>query len=332
MKKIIMLILVIILTCGVFSGCTTTNPTGNNETQKADIKVATLKGPTGMGMVRIMEDNANGITKNNYEFTLAGAPDEIVAKVTTGEADVAAVPTNLAATLYNKTQGKYIMAAINTLGVLYIVQQNTAESGEIKNISDLKGKTIYITGQGSTPEFALDYILKQNGIDTEKDLKIEYKTEHSELATLLTTGKVEIALLPEPFVTQVINSGKISVRLDIAEEWKKVTSDTPLAMGAVIVKKEFADNNKAALDNFLDEYKNSVEYVNSSIEESASLIGKFEIMPEAVAKKAIKKCNIVFIDGDQMADSTNRLLSIFAAADIKSVGGKLPDDGFYYKK
>lgn len=296
------------------------------------MKIATLKGPTGMGMAKLMEDNANGTSANQYDFTLVGAPDEIVSKISTGEVDAAAVPANLGAILYNKTQGKVQMAAVNTLGVLYIVQRNDSKSGGVKTIQDLKGKTLYITGQGSTPEFTLEYILKQNGIDSKKDLKIEYKTEHSELATLIASGKVDLALLPEPFVTQVTGSGDVTIRIDISKEWEKVANNTQLMMGAIIVRKDYVNNNKASFDKFMEEYKASAEFTNTNIDESAGLIAKYGILAEAVAKKAIPKCNIVFIDGDQMKKGASRLFEILSGADIKAVGGKLPDDGFYYKK
>jgi len=340
-KKVLSLTVAAAISMSMLAGCATkgkesdsvNEPTGTpTPVAKTNVNIATLKGPTGMGMAKLMEDNQKGSTANNYNFSIAGAPEEIVAKITTGEVDVAAVPTNLAATLFNKTQGKVQIAAINTLGVLYVVQRNDSKSGEIKNISDLKGKTLYITGQGSTPEFALEYILSQNGIDPKKDIKIEYKTEHSELATLLSTGQVDIAMLPEPFVTQVTGDGKVAVKIDIAKEWEKVANNTPLAMGAIIVRKDFVDKNKAAVDKLMEEYKASANYTNSNIDDSAKLIAKFDIMPEAVAKKAIPKCNIVFKDGEEMKGATSKFLDILAKADIKSVGGKLPDEGFYYKK
>lgn len=340
-RKFLSITMAAAISMSIFTGCTKsgTQPTVTNEptstptpVAKTNINVATLKGPTGMGMAKLMADNEKATTANNYKFSIVGAPEEIVAKITTGEVDVAAVPTNLAATLFNKTQGKVQIAAINTLGVLYVVQRNDSKSGEIKSIADLKGKTLYITGQGSTPEFALEYILKQNGIDPKKDIKIEYKTEHSELATLVSSGQVDLAMLPEPFVTQVIGSGKATVKIDISKEWEKIANNTPLAMGAIIVRKDFTEKNKAALDKFLDEYKASANYTNSNIEDAAKLIGKFEIMPEAVALKSIPKCNIVYKDGEDMKGATSKFLDILAKADIKSVGGKLPDEGFYYKK
>ena len=297
------------------------------------IRIAALKGPTGMGMVKLFADNEAKTSLNRYNPLIVGAPDEIVSKISSGEIDIAAVPTNLAATLYNKTNGKVQLLALNTLGVL-----NILEKGEtVKSISDLKGKTLYATGKGSTPEFILDYILQQNGIDPVKDITIIYKTEHSELATLALSGGADLVLLPEPFVTTVLskNAGFKNV-IDFTDEWITATlktgiKDSILSMGCVIVRKEFADANKAAVSAFLKEYEASIEYTNQYIDETAVLVEKYGIMASsALAKIAIPNCNIVFIEGEVMKTQIANLYNIFFMADPKSIGGKLPEDDFYY--
>ncbi len=298
--------------------------------EKATIRLATLKGPTGLGMLKLMSDNDAKTSAENYEFTLVGSPDEIVSKISTGEIDVAAVPTNLAATLYNKTNGEVQLAAINTLGVLSLL----TDDGTIKNVKDLRGKTVYASGQGSIPEYALNYIFKQNGLEVGKDVKVEYMSEHTELATNMIAGKVTTAVLPEPFVTQVLGKSKtLKIALNITDEWNKVAGDkSVLTMGALIVRKDFVEKNKAAFDAFLDEYKASAAYTNSSVDQAAALSEKYGIMPEAVAKKAIPNCNIVYIDGSEMKSKIPDFLKILFEANPKSVGGKLPGDDFYYTK
>jgi len=298
--------------------------------EKTMIKLATLKGPTGLGMLKLMSDNDAKTAANNYAFTLVASPDEIVSKISTGEIDAAAVPTNLAATLYNKTNGKVQLAAINTLGVLSLLTSDT----NIKSVKDLKGKTIYASGQGSTPEYALNYIFKQNGLEVGKDVKVQYVAEHAELATLMITGKAAIAVLPEPFVTQVMGKNKsVKIGLNITEEWNKVAGDkSVLTMGCLIVRKDFAEKNKEAFNAFLDEYKKSVDYTTSSVEQAAALSEKYGIMPAAVAQKAIPNCNIVYIDGADMKAKIPDFLNILFKANPKSVGGKLPGDDFYYTK
>jgi len=298
--------------------------------EKTTIKLATLKGPTGLGMLKLMSDNDAKTAANNYEFTLVGAPDEIISKISSGEIDAAAVPTNLAATLYNKTNGKVQLAAINTLGVLSVLT-----NGEnITSVKDLKGKTIYASGQGSTPEYALNYILKQNGLEVGKDVKVEYKAEHAELAAMVISGKAKIAVLPEPFVTQVLAKNKdVKIALDVTKEWNKVAGDkSVLTMGCLIVRKEFADKNKDVFNAFLDEYKASAAYTTSNVDAAAALSQKYDIMPSAVAKKAIPNCNIVYIDGSEMKAKIPDFLTILFKANPKSVGGKLPGDDFYYAK
>jgi NitT/TauT family transport system substrate-binding protein len=342
-KKITSLTLAALLFLSAASGCGTSKAessstpaasvpasSATSSAEKTTIRLATLKGPTGLGMLKLMSDNDAGSSANKYEFTLVSAPDEIVSKITTGEIDAAAVPTNLAATLYNKTNGKIQMAAVNTLGVLSVVT-----NGEnITSIKDLKGKTVYSSGQGSTPEYALNYILSQNGLEVGKDVTVEYKAEHAELATLLISGKAKIAVLPEPFVTQVLTKNKdVKIALDVTEEWNKVAGDkSVLTMGCLIVRKDFAEKNKDAFNKFLDEYKASSEFTNPSVEQAADLSEKYDIMPAAVAKKAIPNCNIVYLDGSEMKTKIPDFINVLFKANPKSVGGKLPGDDFYYEK
>ena len=298
--------------------------------EKTEIRVGTLKGPTGMGMAKLMEDAQGGQTANKYQFDILGAPEDMVGKVTTGEVDIAAVPVNLAAVLYQKTSNIQI-AAINTLGVLYIVDR----SGTINTVADLKGKTIYASGKGSSPEFVLNYILNSNGIDPTKDVTIEYKGEHTEIATLLLTKKADIALLPEPFVTTVIAKDNAVMRkIDLNQEWEKSTSkETPLAMGCIIVNTAFAKEHKEAVDTFLKEYAASVDFVNQQTQKAGELIAKYGIMDNAaLAEQAIPSCNIVYLDGAAMKSGAEKFLEILFKAEPKSIGGQMPNEGFYYQK
>ena len=299
--------------------------------EKIQISVAALKGPTAIGMVEMMHNAQEGTTANDYQFTLAGAPEELVGKIVQGEFDIAAVPTNLASTLYNKTEGEVQLAALNTLGVLYIVENGDT----IHSMADLAGKTIYATGAGSTPEFALNYLLEQNGLQVGTDVQVEYKTEHSELATLLASGQADIALLPQPFVTSVLNQNEqVRVALDLTEEWEKATQGASvLTMGCVVVQKSFAEEHPEALAQFMAEYEASVNFVNdpANLETAAQYTEDFDIIAAAVAQKAIPQCNIVFMTGEEMQQATQGFLEVLFEADPASVGGKLPDEGFYYQ-
>lgn len=313
---------------GAASGAQSTAPAAQDVT----LNVATLKGPTGIGMVKLMKDAKDGSTANKYNFTLAGAPDEITAKFMKGEFDIAAVPVNLAATLYNKMKGNVQVMAVNTLGVLYILENGNS----IHSISDLKGKTIYATGKGATPEYILNYLLEQNGIDPEKDVTIEYKSEHAELATLMASGKAEICMLPEPNVTSVLRENKdVHRALNLTTEWDKATEKTgkksTLAQGCIIVNKEFAQKNKGAVDKFLTEYKASVDYVTASAVDASQLVEEFGIMPKAlIAELAIPNCNIIFLEGDTMKSTMQANLNVLFQANAKSIGGAMPGDDFYY--
>lgn len=343
--KVTALVLSIAMSMSLLASCNTENNNTDNtkeptatQAQKTTVRVATLKGPTGIGMVKLMEDNESGKTANKYEFSIAGAPEEVVAKVTSGEVDVAAVPTNLAATLYKKTKGTdkgVQLAAINTLGVLYVLEKGNT----INSVEDLRGKTLYYTGQGATPEYILKYILRSNGIDPEKDITLDSsKTEHAELATLAVANEVVLCMLPEPNVTTVLSKNKdFRIALNLTEEYQKAAEKNEasgyLAMGGIIVNKEFANNNKDAFNKFLDEYKASTTFANSNVEEAAQLTKKFEIIPSAdIAKSAIPNCNIIFIEGTEMKDNISEFFKVLFEAEPKSIGGELPDDGFYYKR
>lgn len=313
-----------------------TDPTAGSQTAAQDVtlNVATLKGPTGIGMVKLMQDAKSGASANKYNFTLAGAPDEITAKFASGEVDIAAVPVNLAAALFNKTKGNAQVMAINTLGVLYILENGNT----IQSIADLKGKTIYASGKGATLEYILNYLLEQNGLDPEKDVTVTYKSEHAELAALMASGKADICMLPEPNVTSVLRENKdVRRALNLTTEWDKATEQagekSTLAQGCIIVNKEFAQKNKAAVDEFLTEYKASVDYVTGSAVDASQLVEDFGIMPKAlIAELAIPNCNIIFLEGETMKSTMQANLSVLFKANPKSIGGAMPGDDFYYSR
>lgn len=315
----------------------TANETDNSETKAEEtdtapeekpekIRVITLAGPTGIGMAKLIDDDTNGKTAYDYEFTVSSAPDQVSPEVIKGNYDIAAVPVNLASVLYNKTEGKLKVAGINTLGVLYMLENGNT----INSVADLKGKTIYATGQGSNPEYVLRYILEKNNIDPDKDVKIEFLAEHAELATKLKANQVAIGMLPEPQVTSATMGSEVRIALDLTKEWDKV-SDSQMVQGCIIVNNEFATKYPNALAKFLEEYKASVDYVNANVDDASALVEKAGIIPKAaIAKKAIPNCNICLITGMDMKNSVSDMLNVLFEANKTSVGGNLPDEKFYY--
>ncbi len=303
---------------------------GTNDSQpKTTVKIAALNGPTGMGLVNLMTKQDNGTAENNYEFTMSSAPDQVSASVIKGEPDLAAVPVNLAATLYQKTNGQYVVCAINTLGVLYML--DTTDT--IHSVADLKGQTIYATGQGSTPEYILRYVLSANGIDSDKDVTIEFKADHAELATLVKSGQAPIAMLPEPNVTSaMMGTDNVKIALNMTEEWDKVSTDgSTVVQGCILVKKSFLEQNQTAYDQFMEDYRESVDFVTTNIDQAAQAIAQYEIVPKAeIAQKAIPNCNIALITGEEMKTKLKPFLEILYQYNNASVGGSLPDDNFYY--
>ena len=348
MKKLLSLLCVLSLSAALLTGCSTAGNDGTSETPDSsstpsdvtetadpiDVNVMALKGPTAMGMVQLMNEADSGnITDNNYHFTITAATDEVSAALAQGTTDIAAVPANLASVLYNNTEGGVQVLAINTLGVLYIV-----ESGDtVNSVEDLRGKTIYASGKGSTPEYALNYVLTQNGIDPSADVTIEWKSEQAECLSALMAEENAIAMLPQPFVTTAqAQSENLRVALDLTEEWDalQADSDTPstLVTGVVVARTEFVEEHPEAISNFLDHYQQSVEYVNANVEDAAQLVGQYEIVTAEVAQKAIPECNIVFIEGAEMKEKLSGYLSVLFEQNAQSVGGALPDDAFYFSR
>ncbi|MBE5766029.1 MAG: ABC transporter substrate-binding protein [Clostridiales bacterium] len=329
MKKLIVLLLALVL---VLSGCAQQEKkTENNNTAapvvKTEIRVGSLKGPTTMGLVKLMEDDKAGTAANDYTFTMEGTADAIAPLLVRGEMDMALVPCNLASVLYNNTQGAVEILAVNTLGVLYVI-----ESGEaIQSVADLKGKTVYSTGQGTTPEFALNYILQKNGIDPANDLTIEYRAEATEVAAAVIADQAAIAVLPQPYVTNVLAQNQnLRVALSLTDEWNKVGDGSAMITGVVVARREFVENNPDAVKAFLAEYAASTAYVNENPAEAAVWIGEAGIAGAAIAEKAIPACNIVCITGEEMKEKVSGYLAALYEQNPKAVGGNLPNADFYY--
>ena len=297
--------------------------------ESAVIRTYALKGPTGMGMAKLMSDNEEGISSNKYDFTIASAPDELTAEIIKGNYDIAALPTNLAAVLYKKTGGKIRVAAVNTLGVLYILENGNT----VNSIEDLAGKEIYATGQASTPEYILNYILEANSIECD----VTYLADHSELAAQMIAGTVSVGMLPVPNATTVMAQSEARIALNLTEEWKKAAEakgdDSALYMGCIVINPDFVENHPEEVEQFLEEYKASVDYVNNNIDDASTLIEKYGIVPKAaIAKKAIPDANMVCITGDEMKNGLNGFYKVLHGFAPASVGGELPADDIYYIK
>ena len=294
----------------------------------AHYSIAALKGPTAMGLVKLMQDSESGETSgNDYTFTLAGSADEVTPALIKGELDMACVPANLAAVLYNKTEGEIKVLAVNTLGVLYIV-----ENGEsVQSMADLKGKTIVAAGKGSTPEYALRYLLAENGIDPDHDVTIDWKSEHSECVAAMASGQATIALLPQPCVT--VAQGKIEglrMALDLTKEWDALGNGSSLITGVIVARRAVVEENPAAVEAFLKDYAASVDWVNANTADAAALIGEYGIVDAAVAEKALPYCNIVCLTGADLLEALPGYLEVLYHADPAAVGGEMPDNSFYF--
>lgn len=298
--------------------------------EKEVIRVAALKGPTGMGMSYLMEEDSLEASAVDYDFSIVGAPDQLAGQVVKGEVDIAAVPTNLAAVLNVKTEGKIQLLGVNTLGVLYIVENGDS----IHTIEDLRGTQVGATGKGATPEYVFNYLLSQNDIALDEDIQVDYMMEHSELAAKVAAGDTKIALLPQPFVTTVMmGNPDIRIAIDLNEAWT-ASNETlnALPMGAVIVNKAFADAHPEAIATFMADYQASVDYVNENPEAAGALIEKYGIIPKAaIATKAIPNCSITLISAQEAKADILAYYEILKSFNPKAIGGQVPTDDFFYQ-
>ena len=354
MKKYMSLVLALLMLAALFTGCgqkaaepapaateapqpeakateapteaPTAEPTAEPTPEPVVMRLGSLKGPTTMGMVKLLSDSEAGQTRNTYESTVAAAADELTPKLLKGELDMLALPVNAGSVLYNKSNGGVTMLAVNTLGVLYILEKG----GEtVQTVADLKGKTIYATGKGNTPEYSLAYLLSKNGLDIATDVTMEWKSEPTEVVAQLSAVDSGVALLPQPFVT--VAKGKVEglrVALDMTKEWEAVGST--LITGGLIVRTAFLNEHPEAVKTFLEEYAASTQYVNEHPAEAAALVEQYIGVPAAVAEKAIPACNIVCLTGEEMKQAAQGYLQVLFELNPKAVGGALPADGFYY--
>lgn len=296
------------------------------ETKEKTI-VKSLSGPTTMGLAKLITDEKTN-AESIYDFEVVTMAQDVVNGLVQGEIDIAAIPANLAATVFNKTQGKIQVAAINTLSVVYIVDND----GSIKTVEDLKGKTIYATGQGQTPEYILNTVLEGNGINPATDVTMEFKSEATEVSSILASQENVVALLPQPFITVTqTKNDKVNVALDLNEEWEK-TQEGTVVTGVLVVNAEYAKNNKESFNKFLDDYKASVDFVKANIDESSVMIEELGVVKAPIAKKAMPSLNIIYIDGEELKTNLNGYLDVLFKANPQSVGGAIPGDEFYYIK
>ncbi len=329
------MLLVLVIALGILTGCgskeneqpeNTDGKTdadgaagGTDEPIKDDvtIRIGGLKGPTSIGLVKLMEDNEAGISKNDYDFTVAGAADELARKLIQGELDIAAVPSNLASVLYNNTEGAVQLLAINTLGVVYIA----AKEVDITSVEQLRGQTIYATGKGSTPEYALRYVLQENGIDPDSDVTIEWKSEPTEVVALLQQSESGIAMLPQPYVTVAQTQVEgLGIALNLAEESGQGERRQYACNRYPCGEERVCTGAPRSAEGFhQEEYEASTEYANTNVADTAQLVEKFDLFKAAVAEKAIPYCNITFIrPGEDMKEPMEGYLNVVYSQEAKA--------------
>lgn len=329
MKKInyLILSLALVLLSGLVCGCGAQGD--GREKEEVTVRVGSMKGPTSMGLLFLMEESENGECSNTYEFQMATAADELLPLMMKGELDIALVPANVASILYHKSEGTVSVIDINTLGVLYMVSGDPS----IQTMKDLEGKTIYLTGKGTTPDYVLRYLLAENGM-SEGDCTLEYRSEATEVAALLAENPEAIGLLPQPFVTAAcMQNEALPVVLDMNEEWSKVQAENGSSMvtGVTIVRNEFLEEHEDVVSVFLEEHAKSTRAINKDTATGASYaVARGIVAKEPIAQKAIPECNITCITGKEMKQALSGYLEVLYEQSPEAVGGALPEEDFYY--
>lgn len=341
MKKKRLLALALSLTLLAACGSNQTTPTPSPTAEATpevtaapageDVSVAVLKGPTGLGAAELMAENDAGESVNHYTFSVLAEPTEAVAGLSRDEEpfDIAAVPTNLASALYHKTDGGVQLLALNTLGVLYLLEKGDT----VHSMADLAGKTIYATGQGANPEYVLNYLLRQNGLEPGQDVTVEWKAS-DELTTLMASGEIDLCMLPVPAATSVLmQNADVRTALSLNDEWENSGAQGVLTMGCVVARTAFVEEHPEAVKTFLEEYGASIGYMSdaANLDDAAALAETYGIVPKAaVAKKALPDANLCFLTGDDMVAGIQGYYEVLYAADPTSIGGSIPDGAFYY--
>ena len=301
-RKVFALLLALSMFCALLAGCGK-----KEETDNVTVRVGAMSGPTAMGMVKLMKDAEDGTAKGTYEF-----------------ADLSTDPSTFVAPL---TKGGVQILAVNTLGVLNIVERGDS----VQSIKDLAGKKLYATGQGATPEYTLRHILKQNGIDPDSGLTIQWCADTTEALSYIANDSEAIAMLPQPFATAAMGQvDGLRVAIDLNDAWTEI-EDCDIVTGVVVARTDFVKEHPQAVETFLSEYEASVAYTNDNAANAAELIAGYGIVTKApLAEKAIPKCHITFLKGQEMKDSVSGYLQILFDENPQAVGGTLPADDFYY--
>ena len=293
-----------------------------------DANLSMLAGPTSVGAINMVEESKNGESNFTINESVDGAPDALVPKLVSGQADLAIIPANLAATLYNKTEGKVKVLATNSLGVLYVVTKGDVEINSIEDLANY-GEEILASGKGATPEIAINKILEANGYSSE-NLNINYLAQANEAAQKLIAGEAKVAILPEPMVSSVlIKAEDAKVAIDLNELYEKAAG-YPLISSVLVGRSEYLAT--IDVEKLLETFKDSIEKAKANPEETAALLEKYDIMPAPVAKKAIPNLALEYIDGDRLKEMMAKHLEDLNNTNPQLIGGSIPEDDFYFTK
>ncbi|MDX9846980.1 MAG: MqnA/MqnD/SBP family protein [Tenuifilaceae bacterium] len=311
--------LLFLLISTIFLGC------NQGSKSKDYVTIATLKGPSAMGMIKLI-DSLNHTSDKRIRVEILNEPIQVRKMVIDGTADFAILPTTMAAILYNRGID-YQLAAIPVWGTLYLFGTDTT----ITAWNMLRGKTINLMGKGMTPDVLFKHLLIENGINPDVDVRLDYRfPTHIDLANAVAAGQAKLGVISEPLVSLVMErNSKIKAIFDLNAEWQKVM-DMPIAQTAFLVKGELANANKELVDRILKSYDYSTQWVNQNPDSAAHLIVKYDILPSVeVARKSIPRSNLYFSRVRSIRMEIESYLNVFYQMNPDIVGGRLPDENFY---
>lgn len=293
------------------------------------IRIGVLRGPNGMGMSYLMEENSLDAYETSYQISFLASADKLATRFTRGDLEFATLPTTVAANLYKETNGEIQLLGVNMLGGFYLVENGTS----IQTISDLKNLELSSSSRPATAQYVLEHLLEANAIEENEQPKVNYVVDNLKLSSAIVSGEIDIAMLPEPFLSTLLQRNKgLRVALDLSEEWQDVYGDSILPMGCLVVNKEFALKNPESIARFIQHYKTSVEYVNKNQKEAGLLIEKHKLLNNArQATNSIDRSQITWIDASEVQEDVLKYLEIFLESDKNIIGGEVPDEEFFYQ-
>lgn len=313
--------------CFTLAGCASSSNDQQADlseyTNEADaLRIGSMKGPTSIGLASMMDQEQG-------QFTVVGAADELTPLLLQDQIDIALVPANVAAVLYARTEGQIQVIDVNTLGVLYGISLDEG----INNVEDLRGRTVYMTGKGTVPEYTFMALLAAANISTD-DLAIEFCSEPTEVVAQISQHDGAVGILPQPYATAcTLKNENLHTVLDLTEAWAQMTGGQKgdVVTGVTVAKTSTIEEKEGAVKLFLQRHAASAEVAQTDPSAIVAKVIELGIIEnETLAEKAIPNCNVVCYTGEEMKNALAGYLQALFDQNAEALGGSLPGDDFYF--